>query len=289
MTPAIEVNGLTKSFGHFSLERVSFSLSRGHIMGLVGPNGAGKTTRVKLLLGLLRRDAGEVRLLGYDTLREAPEILPRLGFVLDTPCFYPHLKPAVFGQMVGRFYPTWDPARFHKLCREFELPLDRRIGRYSRGMKMKLALVLALAHDAELIVMDEPTAGLDPVFRRQLLERLAALIQDERRAVLFSTHITSDLERVADFITCLDQGRILFSSTRDEIHSRWALVRGGGELLEPGLLPLLRGVARGAFGFRALTDRAGEVRARLRDTDAVVERASLDDLMSMLHRRDSHA
>ncbi len=288
MDTALEINGLRKEYPGFTLKDVSFNLPRGYIMGLVGPNGAGKTTIIKLLLNLVVRKSGSIKIFGLDNLAHETEIKSRLGFVLDEPPFYSYLRIKDIGSLLAPFYKNWDRAGFRRLCGEFELPLRKRVGALSRGMKMKLALVAALAHGAELLLMDEPTSGLDPVFRRELLERLSALIQDGRTSVLFSTHITSDLERVADFITCLRGGELLFSTTRDDVMENWALVSGGNDLLTTGTSALFRGVSRGPYGFKALTDKASEARRFLVPKGAVVERVTLDEIVFFLSRENGH-
>jgi ABC-2 type transport system ATP-binding protein len=258
-------------------------------MGLIGPNGAGKTTVIKLILNIVRRTAGQVRVFGLDGLGREEEVKSRIGFVLDESPFHGYLKVDAIGALVAPFYGTWDAARFAGLCREFELPRRRRVNALSRGMKMKLALAVALAHGAELILLDEPTSGLDPVFRRELLGKLSDLIQDGRTSVLFSTHITSDLERVADYITCLRDGNLVFSATREEIFDRWALVKGARELFEGEFEGLFRAVRRGAYGITALTSDKEEVKRRLAGRGAVVEPVRLDDLVFFLAREKKEA
>jgi ABC-2 type transport system ATP-binding protein len=282
MEYALEVNALRKEYPGFTLHDVSFALPRGHIMGLIGPNGAGKTTIIKLILNIVRRNAGEVKVLGLDSLTHEEEVKSRTGFVLDETPFYGYLQAAAVNEVMAPFYANWDGALFERLCREFELPLRKRVNAYSRGMKMKLALAVALSHGAELILLDEPTSGLDPVFRRELLERLSGLIQDGRTSVLFSTHITSDLERVADYITCLRDGDLIFSATRDEILEDWAIVKGATELLDGETAGLFRSVASGPYGFTGLTADKEEARRRLAGREAVIERVHLDDLVFFL-------
>jgi ABC-2 type transport system ATP-binding protein len=288
MDNALEIRGLTKDYGGFRLDGVSFDVPRGSIMGLIGPNGAGKTTVIKLILNLLRRDGGEIRVLGRDAVRSEAEVKGRLGFVHDTPCFYEHLSLRRVKDTVAPFYPGWDEAAFDRLLAEFSLPAGKRFGRLSRGMKMKFALALALSHGADLLILDEPTTGLDPVFRRDLLSRLSGFLQDEGKAVLFSTHLTADLERIADRITLLLGGRVVFSMPKDDLLDRWAVVKGGPELLDPGLRPLFKAVRRREFSVQALTDDAIAVRRRLGGR-AVVEKATLEDIMVHLTKADSHA
>jgi len=284
MEYSLEVKALRKEYPGFTLKDVSFVLPGGHIMGLIGPNGAGKTTVIKLILNIVRRTAGEIRVLGLDNLAREEEVKSRVGFVLDETPFYGYLKVDGVASVIAPFYPTWDRARFESLCREFELPRTKRVNALSRGMKMKLALAVALSHGAELVLLDEPTSGLDPVFRRELLERLSGLIQDGRTSVLFSTHITSDLERVADYITCLKDGDLVFSATREEILDHWALVKGGAELFEGEYEKLYKSISRGPYGVTALTSDKEEVRRQLAARGAVIERIRLDDLVFFLGR-----
>jgi ABC-2 type transport system ATP-binding protein len=281
---ALEVDGLRKVYPGFTLRDVSFALPRGHIMGLIGPNGAGKTTVIKLVLNMVRRTAGQVRLLGLDSLAHEEEVKSRTGFVLDETPFYGYLTVAAAAEVIAPFYRTWDRARFEALCREFELPLKKRVNALSRGMKMKLALAVALSHGAELILLDEPTSGLDPVFRRELLERLSGLIQDGRTSVVFSTHITSDLERVADYITFLRDGELVFSAPREDVLEKWAVVKGGPEIFEGANAGLFRGLVHGPYGVTALTPDMEEARRRLAGRGAVIERVRLDELVFFLGR-----
>ena len=214
MKPLLEFRNVSKRYEGFALDGVSFSLPRGHIGGLIGPNGAGKTTIVKLLLNLVSRGGGRIEVAGQDPAEDEVAVKRRIGFVHEVPSYYEHLSLNAIGRMIARFYPEWDGPLFASLLREFDVPPRPRFGSLSRGMRTKGALALALAHRAELLVLDEPTAGLDPVFRRALLERLAAYVADGHASVLISTHITSDLERLADFITYVRAGRVVFSAPR---------------------------------------------------------------------------
>jgi len=285
-TCVLELDGLCKRYPGFTLADVSFALPRGYIMGLIGPNGAGKTTTLKLILGLLRRDGGTIRAFGLDPARHGAAVRSRIGFVHDEPHFYRHLTVAANAALVARFYRTWEYETFQRLAVAFELPLDKRFGALSHGNRTKFALALALSHRAELVVLDEPTSGLDPVFRRDLLDTLTELLQDARTSILFSTHITSDLERIADYITLIQNGRIVFSAAKDEILERWALVKGGRDLLARLPRGYFRGIHRGAHGFEALTDDAAAVRRELGDS-VVIEATTLDDLV--LYTTESEA
>jgi len=189
---------------------------------------------------------------------------------------------------VSRFYPTWDEDVFQKLARSFELPLGKWFKKLSHGTKMKFSLALALSHHADFILMDEPTSGLDPVFRRELLMHLRELMQDERRSILFSTHITTDLERIADFVTFVRDGELVLSAAREEILDRWGIVKGDRRLLNGELSGLLVGTRESPFGAEALTSNAPEIRRRL-GAAVVVERARLEDIMVFMGRGGRHA
>jgi len=278
METVLEVRDLCKRYEGFTLDHLSFSLDRGYIMGLIGPNGAGKTTTLKLVLGLLQRDGGVIRAFGLEPVEHGARIRARLGFVHDEPSFYTHLTLAQNAALLARFYPTWDQAIFRQRADAFELPLQKRFGTLSRGTKTKFALALALSHQAELVLMDEPTSGLDPIFRRDLLDTLTGLLQDERASILFSTHITSDLERIADYVTLIQNGRLVFSAAKDDILERWALVKGDPQLLDRLPSNFFRGVRRGQQAFEALTDDAANARRQLGDS-VVIDKATLDDVV----------
>jgi ABC-2 type transport system ATP-binding protein len=274
----LEVRQLCKRYTDFALEDLSFTLPRGYIMGLIGPNGAGKTTTLKLIQGLLHRDEGAIRVFGLDPARQGPEIRARVGFVHDDPQFYRALTLAQNAELVARFYHTWDESAFRRNADAFDLPMAKRFGTLSRGNKTKFALALALSHRAELLLLDEPTSGLDPIFRRDLLDTLRGLLHDERTSILFSTHITSDLERIADYLTLIQGGRLVFSAIMDEILERWAMVKGGLELLDGLPTDAFRGLRRGAHGFEALTDDVSAVREQFGDS-VVIDKATLEDIL----------
>ncbi|MBN2198369.1 MAG: ABC transporter ATP-binding protein [Candidatus Aminicenantes bacterium] len=284
MDDALVIRNLSKSYPDFLLREVSFRLPRGYIMGLIGPNGAGKTTIIKLILNLVRRDDGQIAVLGRDNIADETWIKQRIGFVHETPAFYGHLTVRRTASLAGRFYDAWDDGRFRRLAGEFGLPLGKRVGRLSRGMKMKLALALALSHGAEFLLLDEPTSGLDPVFRRELLATLSGLLQDGRTSVLFSTHITSDLERPADFITFLLDGEVVFSSSREALRDSWILVKGGGDLLDECSRPLFRAVRETPFGFQGLSSRGAEVRRLLGEERATYEKPTLDEIVFLMSK-----
>ncbi len=285
---ALEVTGLRKRYKGFALKDVTFSLPRGYVMGLVGPNGAGKTTIIKLIMNLVRREAGEIRVFGLDNRRDEAAVKARIGFVYDEPGFHQDVTLADTKRAIAPFYRRWNERLFQDLARRFELPLRHKVKTLSQGMLTKFALALALAHEADLLILDEPTSGLDPVFRRELLHGLSGLLQNEETSILFSTHITTDLERIADYVTVLRDGAVALTASRDELRERWAIVRGGDEALAALAPPLWRGVRRHAYGVDVLTSDV-EAARRTCGTGAVIDRASLDDVVVLLDREVPHA
>ncbi|KPK79785.1 MAG: sodium ABC transporter ATP-binding protein [Gemmatimonas sp. SM23_52] len=278
MDYALEIDSVGKRYEGFTLSEVSLRLPRGYIMGLIGPNGAGKTTLIKLIMNLIRRDGGAIRIFGLDNLADEAAVKSRIGFVPDEPRYHEDVTLKDLASAVAPFYAKWDERRFRTLAGEFELPLEKKFKKLSHGTKTKFALALALSHGAELLLLDEPTSGLDPVFRRRLLDMLAGLLQDERTSVLFSSHITADLERTADFVTFLLDGRVVFSNPMDQLADNWAVVKGGREMLDAEARAFLQGVRVRRHGFEGLTSQADEARHRFGD-GFVIERASLDDIM----------
>lgn len=278
MTNLLEIRHLSKTLGAFALQNVELDVPRGTITGLVGANGAGKSTLLRLVLGLMTPDGGEIRLFDQNALTEGQALRQRIGFVQESPTLFGHLRVKELGQLVAPFYRTWNEATFRRLCAHFELPPKTPFGKLSQGTRMKTALALALSHEAELLLLDEPTSGLDPLARRELLDLLLEIIQDENRAVLFSTHITSDLERVADHVAFLKEGRIMLAGAKDDLLASWALVKGGEELLAAPLAGRIQGGQRNELGLTLLCEGATTL-APLLPPDALAERPRLEDLV----------
>lgn len=288
MEPILEVRELTRSFKDFKLDRVSFTMPRGYIMGFVGPNGAGKTTTIKLIMNLIHRDSGNITVFGRDNLDYEKEIKQQIGFVYDESYFYEALTLEEMKRIVAPFYRNWDEKIYRSYLSDFGLNPRKKIKDLSRGMKMKYSLALALSHRAELILMDEPTSGLDPVFRSELLEILQGEMQDETRGMLFSTHITSDLEKIADYICFINNGRVVLCDTWERIREQQRIVKGPKELLTRPVRNLLLGIRENDFGFEGLTDQPDQVR-KIAGDRLVYEHPSLDQIIVFSGRREDHA
>jgi len=287
MKNLLEIRHLNKNYGSFALQNVDLDVRSGAITGLVGANGAGKSTLLKLVLGLLPPDSGEIFIFGQDAMCDSIALRQRIGFVQESPTLYSHLPVRELGRMVASFYPAWNEAAFKRLCSLFELPLKTPFSKLSQGTRMKTALALALSHDADLLLLDEPTSGLDPLVRREVLELLLEVIQDENKAVLFSTHITSDLDRVAGHVAILKNGQLVLAGAKDELLESWALVKGGEELFSGPLKDRCRGGQRTELGLTLLCEGAEGIK-RLLPSDALLERPSLEDLV-YFHGREPEA
>ena len=280
MTNCIEIKGLCKSYPDFSLKNIDLTLPSGSILGLIGENGAGKTTTIKCILNLIRRDAGEITLLGYDNIREERPAKADVGLVLDECFFHDTLRPRDVGKILAPAYKNWDEALYRDYLNKFGLPEKKLIKEFSRGMKMKLSLAAALAHRPRLLLLDEATAGLDPVVRDEILDEFLAFVSDEDHAILISSHITSDLEKVADYIAYLHQGRLLLCDEKDRLldsYGRLVCTREELEQVDRGYLVSVR---KSQYSTEALIRRKADFK-RLYPKLAV-EPVTLDELMVLV-------
>lgn len=284
MDKILEISNLRKEYKDFTLNDINFQLERGYIMGFIGPNGAGKSTTIKLIMNLLHKNGGEVKIFGMDNIKNEKEIKDKIGFVYDENYYYEELSMEKMKKIIAPFYSKWDEDAFNEYMKEFDLDPKKKIKTLSKGMKMKFSLAIALSHNAELIIMDEPTSGLDPIFRHEILDILYSLIQDESKSVFFSTHITTDLEKIADYITFINKGNIVFSKSKEEILDTYGLVKGGLEVLNSSLKNEFIGIHENHFGFEALTDNIPKVK-KLFKADVIIEKPSLEDIMVYSVRR----
>lgn len=248
----LKVDGLCKKYTGFELKDVSFSLEKGYIMGFIGRNGAGKTTTLKSMMNLVHPDKGSVEMCGMDFASNELECKKSVSFMLGGADYYSKKRLKTITDVVRRFYDEWDDDKYRELLKRFELDENKRIEELSQGMTVKYGLALAMSHNAKLLMLDEPTSGLDPVSRDDLLELFQELIEDGERSILFSTHITSDLDKCADFITYIKDGKIIASTEKDTFVESYRVVRGTNETLTPEMQTMLIGIKKHAFGFNAL-------------------------------------
>jgi len=278
MENVVELKNVTKRFKGFSVNHINLQVKRGFVTGFIGANGAGKSTTIKTMMNLLRPDAGEVKLFGLDYKTHEKEIKQRIGFVYDGNIFFEGLNLKDIKRIVAPAYKRWDDTLFYQYVEQFELSLNKAIKTFSKGMQMKASLAIALSHHAELIIMDEPTAGLDPIFRRELLDLLQELMVDGNRTIFFSTHITTDLDRIADYIAFIQKGELVFNQSIHDVAENYALVKGELNLLDRDTEKAFVHVHRASTGFEALTDNIKAAKNIFGDT-VIIERASLEDIM----------
>ena len=280
-TLALSVTGLTKHYDSgFTLDDVTFDLPSGYIMGLVGPNGAGKSTLIKLILNMTTRDAGRIEVLGLDAMADEERAKEQLGVVLDSSYFIEYMTVDAVERTSSPMYPLWDHNLFDAYLRRFGLGRNKKIKDLSRGMQMKLMLAVALSHDAKLLILDEPTSGLDVLSRDELMDILSDYVADGGHSVIFSTHITADLERCADFLAYITNGMLYYSGPKDEFEDAFRLVKGGPDELTDGLRRAMVGIRTYATGFDALV-RTQDI-PHIGGTDGLLtQHASIEDVIRL--------
>lgn len=251
---ALEINNLTKKYKDFTLDDVSFSLEKGSVMGLIGQNGAGKTTIIKLILNALGKNAGTINVFDLDNIENEVAVKTRIGYVADEDYLFVNSNLKSHARAYSIMFPDWDEELFNKYITMWDLPLKKKFAEYSKGMKTKAMLALTLAHKPDMLVLDEPTAGLDPVARIEVLDLLREFVADGEKAVLFSTHITGDLDKIADYITLLINGKVTETMSIDKIEEKYAVISGDNSLIS-GKESELIGCRKGTLTFEALIKR----------------------------------
>ncbi|KLU63373.1 ABC transporter ATP-binding protein YtrB [Peptococcaceae bacterium CEB3] len=284
MNNAFEIQKLCKNYKEFTLNNISFSLPMGHIMGFVGQNGAGKTTTIRLILNMINRDGGEIKIFGLDNVLDEQKIKQDIAVVFDDIYFVDSWKVRETERALKGFYSNWSSKLFNQYISDFHLPVHKKVKELSRGMKMKLMLAVAMSHEAKLLILDEPTSGLDPVARDELLEILGKYIADGQKSILFSTHITTDLERIADYITLIDDGNIFYSGTKDDLLESFRIVRGGPHDLTDSLKKKVIGLTTNIAGFAGLLP-ASEMKHL--PPEIVMETPSIDEILVSISKGGS--
>jgi len=286
MEHILEVNNLRKEYPGFTLDNISFKLPRGTITGLIGPNGAGKTTTIKLMMNMIKRNAGDIKIFGMDYSKSEKEIKNRIGYVGEEQYFYQNKTVNWTEKFVSGFFKDWDPVMFSTLISTFSLPLNQKIKKFSKGMKVKLSFAIALSHNPELLILDEPTSGLDPVIRREILDLLMELKRKDELSVFLSSHITDDLFRISDHICYMVNGKIIIEEVKDELLARWKKVVYKPDSLPEGIESILLNVERQLFGSSGITDKYPEIAGSLSDGikkgDIRIENVNLDDILISL-------
>lgn len=273
----LEISGLSKSYKDFSLTDVSFILPEDCITGFIGINGAGKTTTIRTILGLTQKASGTIKIFGKDMATDEHEIKNRIGVVLDDGRFYDELTMAEMKSIIAPAYSRWSERDYKEYMDRFSLSPKQKIATLSKGMRMKFSLALALSHEAELLIMDEPTSGLDPLIRSQLLEIMSDYMKRGGRGVFFSTHITSDLEKVADMLILINGGKILFEQEKDTLMDSFRIIKGDSKMLNDDNKKLFMSLKITEFGFEGVTNRLSEVQSSF--PGILTEKASIEDIM----------
>ena len=282
MENILELQQICKSFpkSNFILDKLSFSLPYGAILGFVGENGAGKTTTIGCILNTVRKDSGMVKLFGKEMRDTDTDIREKIGVVYDGDNFPGFWTAKQLSQVMEGIYTQWDNALFQKYLEDFHLPVKQKIKNYSRGMTMKLAIAVALSHHPQLLILDEATSGLDPIMRDEMLDVFLEFVQEESHSILLSSHITSDLEKVADYITFIHNGKLIMTASKNDLVYNYAVMRCKESqflALDPGDIIAYR---KRDFQIDVLVDNGKEAQRKYKG--AVVDHVSVDEIMLLL-------
>ncbi len=276
-TNAIEIKGLTKRYDGFTLDNVSFNVPKGSIMGFIGQNGAGKSTTINALLGIIKPDGGELRIFGKDAVSREREIKQDISAVFDELPFHEQLNAKMLDKMLKHIFREWSSETFGRYLERFQLPTKKKFGQFSKGMKMKLQIAAALSHNSKLLIMDEATTGLDPVIRSEILDIFMEYLQDDTHSILMSSHITSDLEKIADSVTFIDKGKILLTGFKDDILSSHGILKcGRSDYSSIDRQDFISARISDVGAELMVSDRAA---CELKYSGAVIDNATLDDIM----------
>ena len=277
MANALELSGVTHRFDGFTLDNVSFSVPGGSIMGFVGQNGAGKTTTIRSILNILKNDSGEIRIFGLDHAKDEAKIKEDIAVVFDEIPFSGTLNPRQIGKIMSGLFKNWDMARYNALLDHFGLPRKKKIKDFSRGMKMKLQICTAFSHNAKLLIMDEATSGLDPVVRSEMLDLFLSFIKDEEHTILMSSHITSDIERIADSVTFIDKGKVLLTGVTAEILENHGILKCPKERVSEIDSADIVSVRVNDFGADVMIKNRFECERKYRDL--IIDSTTLDEIL----------
>lgn len=270
---ALEIQGLTKKYDGFTLDNLSISLPGGCIMGFIGENGAGKSTTIKLILDLIFKDQGTISILGHSGGESDKLLKENIGVVMDESYFPESLNAKQIDRIMKNIYKTWQSDVYSDWLKRFDLPLKKTIKDYSRGMKMKLAISVALSHDSKILILDEATSGLDPIVRDEILDVFLEFIQDESHSVFMSSHIISDLEKVCDYITFIHKGKLIFSEAKDTLLEQYVLVKCSKSDILSIPKEAVHGIRTNSFGVEALVERHAV------PNNLVMDKVNIEDIM----------
>lgn len=274
---AIEINNLNKSYKGFDLKDVTFNVPSGQVTGFIGQNGAGKSTTIRAILNMLRRDSGDIKVFGADNIAEESNIKENVGVVFDDIGFHPNFKAKHIDKILKRMYKKWDSKVFYEYLDKLGLPTNKKVGQYSRGMQMKLQIVTALSHHAKLLIMDEPTGGLDPIVRNEILDIFMDFIQDSEHTVFLSSHIITDLERIADQIVFIHKGKILLAEDKVSVAERHGILKCTKEQFATVDDEDVIGYRKSSFGIEALVGDQEKCKSKYKGM--LCEKTTLEEIM----------
>ena len=278
MDAILQVENLTKQYPDFTLDHVSFFVPKGTIMGLIGENGAGKSTTINAILDLINKDDGTVAFWGQE-LSSSKQLKEDIGVVFDGINFYETLTPTKVGKISSAAYKQWDKHLYKEYLKRFQLPADKEIKTLSKGMKMKLCIAVALSHKPKLLILDEATSGLDPVMRDDILDIFLEFVQDANHSIMMSSHISTDLEKVADYITFIHQGKVIFSKRKDELRYHYGIIRCGAAVFDQIDKEDVLAYRKEDYQWNVLV--AEKEKAKRKYKNAVVDDATIDDILLM--------
>ena len=281
----VELKDVTKDYGDFKLDQVSFTVPEGSVCGFIGQNGAGKTTTIKLMLDVIKADQGEIRLFGENIEKDSARLREDIGVVFDEMGFHEFMTGRDINIMMKNIYKNWDEDVFFDYLKRFSLPSGKKCGDFSRGMRMKLQIAVALSHHAKLLIMDEPTSGLDPIVRNEMLQIFREFVIEEDHTILLSSHITGDLEKLADEVVFINAGKIVLAGNKDDILEKHGLLKCKKSELEKISEPLIVNVQPGTFGVEVLVNDRKACEKLY--PQMVIEPATLEDIMLFYVNKDS--
>lgn len=279
MENAIEIRNLSKEYRDFSLKNLSLNVPRGTVLGLIGENGAGKSTLIQSMLGLIKAEYEKIELLGKQLRNQEKEIKEDIAVIFDVSHYNPEYTPVFIGKMLKKVYRNWDMEKYDAYLSRFGLPSDKKLKKFSKGMKMKLEFAIAFSHKPRLLILDEATSGLDPVFRDEILELIREFTEEEDHTVVISSHITSDLDKVADYIAFLHEGKLQFVKSYDELQNDYGVLHCGKDFLESLREEDIVSFKKEPYEYKVLVRNRNGILSVFPDLE--MEKASVEDIMLM--------
>lgn len=279
MENAIEIRNLSKEYRDFSLKNLSLNVPRGTVLGLIGENGAGKSTLIQSMFGLIKAEYEKIELLGKQLRNQEKEIKEDIAVIFDVSHYNPEYTPAFIGKMLKKVYRNWDMEKYDAYLSRFGLPADKKLKKFSKGMKMKLEFAIAFSHKPRLLILDEATSGLDPVFRDEILELIREFTEEEDHTVVMSSHITSDLDKVADYIAFLHEGKLQFVKSYDELQNDYGVLHCGKDFFESLREEDIVSFKKEPYEYKVLVRNRNGILSVFPDLE--MEKASVEDIMLM--------